>query len=255
MFLYGIKVFLKIEQDRMLHVILYQMGKVGSSTLKESLTKYDLKTLHIHRYFFFNQNEKLNFRFFIYKLRKAITFDYFLIKKRIKVITFYRDPLQRNISSFFQNLKFYFSGEELESLTFEKVRDKFNSIEKIHSTPNNWFEVEFKRKLKIDIFDHPFDRDAGYSVFSKKNIDVFICTTEKINTLKLEFGVFLGVENFELIQKNVGDNKWYKELYNEFKKRYTPPLELLDELYNSKTIKHFYTDKKRIELRSKWENK
>jgi hypothetical protein len=154
-------------------VILYQMGKVGSSSLKESLIQNNIKTLHIHRYYFRTTERALDIKHFILKLRKNFTYNFYIRRKKVKIISFYRDPLARNISSFFQNLDMYFSKNELKNLSYEQLEEKFNNADNIHETPNNWFDLEFNTKLKVDIYQHPINKTKGFTVFSKKNLDFF----------------------------------------------------------------------------------
>lgn len=223
-------------------VILYQMGKVGSSTLKESLSKKNINALHIHRYYFCNNEKPIRLRRLIHKIKSNLIFNSIIKREKAKIITFYRNPLDRNISSFFQNLDIYFSKREFKNLSYKQLEEKFNNASKLFETPTTWFDVEFNKRLEVDIFNYPINKDKGYTIFSKGNIDFFVCTTENINNLEKEFGQFLGITNFKLINKNIGSKKWYYKLYKEFKENYTPPSEMLNKLYNSKTIHHFYTD-------------
>jgi len=233
-------------------VILYQMGKVGSSSLKATLEHYEFKSLHIHRYYFRNNERPTNLKRLIVKARHNTKLNSLLKSKKVKVITLYRDPLPRNISSFFQNLDVYFTKKEMKNLNYEKLKQKFNTSFRFHNTPNNWFDIELKRKLDIDVFEFPFDKEKGYSIIKKGNIELLVCTTSKINTLEKEFAQFLELDEFKLINKNVGNNKWYRDLYKEFKDKYKPSEEILSKLYESKTINHFYLASIIKTMRNKW---
>lgn len=229
------------------------MGKVGSSSLRGTLDRYKFRSLHIHRYYFSN-NERppINPKPLWWKLKYNTTLERFLKADKVKVITFYRDPLPRNISSFFQNLDIYFSRRERRRLTFEILEKKFNESFRFHNTPNNWFDFELKRKLGIDIFETPFDKERGFTIIKKNNIELFVCITNKISSLEGELASFLEIEEFKLISENVAENKWYKDLYKEFKKKYKPSEEMLETLYSSKTINHFFSPKTIEALKNKW---
>lgn len=237
-------------------VILYQMGKVGSSTLKQSLNLYKIKTMHVHRFYFSNNERPLNFKDRLQKIKHNLVINKILKNEaqELKIITFYRDPLSRNISSFFQNLNYYFSSNELKQLNFEILKNKFNNSHQLHQTPNNWFDLEFKRKTGIDIFKHPFNKEKGYTTIKDKQINIFVCTTNNINKLENELGQFLELQNFKIHNDNIGDNKWYKELYTEFKQRYIPKQNMINTLYDSETIKHFFSTEKINELKTRWIN-
>ncbi|WP_417558838.1 putative capsular polysaccharide synthesis family protein [Mesoflavibacter zeaxanthinifaciens] len=233
-------------------VIVYQMGKVGSSTLKNSLEENDIPALHIHRYFFKNTERPNTLKLLPHKLKNRVVFNRFLKGDKVKIITFYRDPLSRNISSFFQNLDVYFKTSEFENLDYKILEERFNKAINLHDTPNNWFDLEFKKKLNIDVFKYPFNKQKGYTLISKGNIEVFLCVTNKINHLETELGDFLELDDFKLNNSNIGDKKWYKDLYIEFKERYKPTTKMLDTLYGSNTINHFYNDDEINRMKSRW---
>ncbi len=240
----------------MVPVMLYQMGKVGSSTLKHSLNKFNVDNMHVHRFYFSHKERPLSIKDRLQKLKHNYLMNKFLNNKKqeFKIITFYRDPLPRNISSFFQNLEYYFTSKELAHLDYETLVKAFNNSNQIHETPNNWFDLEFKRKTGIDIFKHPFDKEKGYSVIKNGHVSVFVCTTNNINNLESELGAFLDIPKFKIYNDNVGDQKWYKDLYAEFKKNYQPSKAMIDSLYNSNTIHHFYSENEIHKLKNKWLN-
>jgi len=236
----------------MTSVILYQMGKVGSSSLKGTLNHYKFKSLHIHRYFWTNNERPVSLMPFLLKLKQNRILKKLLKAEKVKVITFYRDPLPRNISSFFQNLDIYFSKKERKNLSYEILKHKFNSSFRFHDTPNNWFDLELKRKLNLDIFEIPFDKEKGFVIIKKGSVEVFVCITNKLNTLENELAEFLEVDEFKLLSKNIGEEKWYRKHYKEFREKYKPTQEMLDQLYKSKTINYFFTPNQIETLRNKW---
>lgn len=232
------------------------MGKVGSSTLKHSLNMFNVDNMHVHRFYFSDKERPLSIKDKLQKFKHNFLMNKFLSNKdqEFKIITFYRDPLSRNISSFFQNLEYYFKPQELKNLNYETLVEKFNKSYQIHETPNNWFDLEFKRKTGIDVFKHPFDKEKGYSVITKGHVSVFLCTTNNINNLESELGEFLEIPDFKIHNDNVGDQKWYKDLYAEFKKNYQPSKEMVNSLYDSATIHHFFSNEKIHKLKNKWLN-
>ncbi|WP_223032322.1 putative capsular polysaccharide synthesis family protein [Hanstruepera marina] len=233
-------------------VIVYQMGKVGSSTLKKSLEENNIPALHIHRFFFTDLERPMKLKLLPHKLKNRSTFNKFLKGEKVKIITFYRDPLSRNISSFFQNLDVYFKRSELKNLDYSILEERFNKAHKIHNTPNNWFDLEFNKRLGINIFNFPFEKEKGYSIINKDNIQVFLCVTDKINHLEKELGGFLEIQDFKLNNSNIGDKKWYKDLYKEFKNKYKPTHQMLDKLYDSNIIKHFYNKEEIFDMKKPW---
>lgn len=228
------------------------MGKVGSSTIKNSLKHLGVPTLHIHRYYFdsFETNEGL--LALLRKIKMRFLYNYYIKNKNAKVITLFRDPLSRNISSFFQNLNFYFKRNQLINLDFNMLRDKFNKLERIHKTPNDWFFSEFLKKTGIDILKHQFDKNKGYIVIKHKKVEYFICTLESLNSLECVIADFIRNKDFRLINENEGHAKWYSNLYNEFKIRYSPSKEMIEALYHCKTTNYFYDKDSINNFKAKW---
>ena len=233
-------------------VVIYQMGKVGSISIRDSLRQFHLNPLHLHRYYWTNNERNLSPRHLFWKTKYNITLDSYLKKDKVKIITIFRDPLSRNISSYFENLDVYFSKKEMKHLDFDTLKDTFNNDFRFHITPNTWFDQELYRKTGINIFDKAFQQTEGYVTIEKENISLFACTTDKINALEKELGEFLNISNFKIQHENSGTDKWYSDLYKEFKNRYKPSEDMLNLLYDSDTIKYFYSAKSINKLRSKW---
>jgi len=93
-------------------IIVYQMGKVGSRSVFESLKESGVKPIfHVHRMIPSNIERVKNG----YRKRNVtplnerigpILYNKILKSKRkAKIITLIREPLGRNISAFFQNLQ------------------------------------------------------------------------------------------------------------------------------------------------------
>lgn len=228
------------------------MGKVGSSTIKNSLECISISALHIHRYFFNSYETKGGTLTFLRKIKSRLLYNYYIKQKDVKVITLFRDPLLRNISSFFQNLERYFSKKQLHSLNFNLLREKFNTLERIHKTPNDWFFSEFLKKTGINILNFPFDKEAGYVIIKHKNVEYFICTLEMLNSLDTKIANFINNEDFRLLNENQGHVKWYSGLYNEFKTKYSPTKDMLKMLYDSRITKYFYDSDTINKFKKNW---
>ena len=84
-------------------------------------------------------------------------------KRRLKVITLVREPVANNISMFFQVLGQYLGPDiDPSACDTDELIDVF--IEKyMHSRPLTWLDAEVKTHFGIDIFQHPFPIEKGYS--------------------------------------------------------------------------------------------
>jgi hypothetical protein len=208
-------------------VIVYQMAKVGSSSVCDSLKMYGIRPVfHVHRF-----NPPVNgYGRRIYK---------HIIKPNRKAdfITLVRDPISRNISNFFGGV----------------IRKKYsNSVnELIHMFPNfvhgnnplTWFDVELKKILNIDIYSYPFPKEKGSLVIENGNFRLLVLKLE-LNDSNIEKAIidFLCIDDdFKLIRTNVSRNKIIGDTYKEFKKKLILPQGYIDQMTNSKYFKHFYS--------------
>ncbi len=245
------------------HVFIYQMGKVGSRSIKYSLEKsnvsaYSHHTLNKHK---INQQlfkcYKIPFIISIYnrihsfrsyrsdKLRFFIDKN----KKNFKVITIVREPISRNESFFFEDLHIPIMHMSNRDWTWSQKRDNINAlIDEYfnffnHSNGINWFDNEIKKHLGIDVYDYEFDKNSGFSIINDRNINLLIIKMEKLRENGEEaIKNFLGLENFNLEEHNLSADKWYSNLLKDFRNQISYSQNFADNLYNSKYLQHFYTE-------------
>jgi hypothetical protein len=253
-------------------LLIYQMGKVGSKSVKKSLEALNLDMPLYHSHLLTKariaETEKQRQKFFRTSrepylrrpwlnqfLRNEI--DKGLSNKKWKIITLTRDPIARNVSTFFENLQVSSTNDsdtliigsdyydispttvelndihELEVLFFEKLH---------HDTPLEFFDRELKAVFGVDVYNNDFPKSTGYQIFNDKIADVLLIRLEDINRCAGEaFKRFLNIDNFKLKNENVGSDKLYSELYTRFKQQITFPKSYIDRFYNSKFMRHFYS--------------
>ena len=69
---------------------------------------------------------------------------------------------------------------------------------------------------------------------------------------KRQIAKFINDENFEIINDNLGIEKKYKDLYNEFLSSIVLPKEFIELQYSSKYAKYFYTKEELDDFANKW---
>ena len=148
-------------------VLVYQMGKVGSTSLTASIEG----AVHLHTLYANPPCKEL------LKLERAtlpmkvLGFFYDLIRqyavklrKEVKIITVIRTPVERNVSMFFQDLPYWYvkykrsnpdvsrfsNGGDIEAM----YEDVFP-----HSYPDEWFDKEIKRLTGCLLYTSPSPRD------------------------------------------------------------------------------------------------
>ena len=128
----------------------------------------------------------------------------------------------------------------------------YESTERELTRMFDWFDERMKVDLGVDIFEEPFDKEKGYAVIKKGNIEIFVYKTEKLRGLENELREFLEVEDFCFRQDNDAKNKPYSLLYQYVKENIKFSKEFLDFYYCDERMKHFYTDEEIESFRKKW---
>lgn len=273
-------------------ILIYQMGGVGSSSIRNSLFRCrDPRTrlvLMCHEFFPIRDRDpdriEIEPEYREYVLREMEhdrrVFERWPLRRRagwllrkwlytqrihdvyvqrgdqLRVITLVRDPVAHNISLFFQVFDQYAgttiarSGYDMEGIT-RLFLDHY-----LHSRPLTWLDAELKRTLGLDVYRHPFPTDQGYAVLSEGRVRLLVLRAELDDAAKAgAIARFLDLEEFEIVRSNVTANKPYAGEYAEFKRRIRIPEPLLDELYESKFARHFYSPEERARFRARWSGK
>jgi len=271
-------------------ILIYQMGKVGSSSIRNSLFRSDdprtRLVLMSHEYFpirnrdperiaiepeyrdmldreiaheqrvyqQFSLRQRMGRRFREKFYAEMIYRRYVQPKRhRLKVMTLIREPVAHNVSMFFQLLGRYIGPDvEASECDTDELIDIF--IEKyMHWRPLTWLDAEVKTNFGIDIYQYPFPAERGYTVISQGKTDLLVLRCEMDDRSK-EHAIanFLGLDEFEIVRSNVRSEKPEAQKYEEFKRRIELPPALLDQMYDSKFSRHFYSREERNRFRERW---
>ena len=226
--------FLPLHNDEI--ILIYQTGKVGSSSVYRSIKKYNRNVLHCHTLRDVCERED--------------DLSQLLNLKSGKIITLVRDPIARRISEMWQNITSWerYSAE----VDFSEI-EKYYFKKRFWVGDAEWFDNQMKKYFKINIYEHPFNTEKGYTVIKQGNIEVLLLTLERLNDLEEVIGNFLGIKGFKLSRDNVGKEKLYRFALQAFKESFTISQEELEELYRkSDYMKHFYSEQEREEFYAKW---
>ncbi len=248
-------------------VLVYQMGKVGSSSIEASLEHCNIPSWHIHT---FDDNEEFQMYrntsdvgcFFDWHIRAAyrLTLSHRLriLKKRdhIKIITLVRDPVATVVSRFFQDLHIQLiEGKKNNAIhgdmdaTLNHLIDAFDNKLR-HDYFTEWFDRELKRQFGVDVMPHLTDPTQTHWRIQEKGCDVLLMKCEAINQSAEVLGAFLDQTDFSLQSSNEASNKWYSALYQRFKETY--PFERLFSLYDAPIYKAVYSDDEIARFKQKW---
>jgi hypothetical protein len=253
-------------------IYIFQMGKVGSSTVYKTLKHLKIKYKIFHIHFLSKNGIKTALDFFnnsksgkipMHIRRSSNIRNYFDLNEKIKVISLVRDPVARVVSDEFQNLNYFNPGLELTSHQDVEIM-KENILKKIKPSNNknefaiNWFDCEFKPALDIDVYNYKFDHIKGFVIINENNVEVLIIQMEKINShLNEALGIFLKddyADKISIQNSNIGSKKRYSKRMREIKNSINFDKQSLDCIYNSKYMRHFYSTEDINLFKDKWMN-
>lgn len=226
--------FLPLYNDEI--ILVYQPGKVASTSIYHSIQSYNRNVLHCHSLNDIESTEG--------DLCKILNI------KSGKIICLVRDPIARTIAAMWQNV----SEVEMYSaeVDFAEIENYFFP-DGFWRYQFRWLDEEIKRYFKIDVFKYSFDKEKGYSLIKEGNIELLLIKMESLNKLKDVIGEFLNIEQFELSKKNVGEEKLYRFAYQEYKKEFYLPKEVLENIYKeNEQMKYFYNEQERNDMYLKW---
>ena len=165
----------------------------------------------------------------------------------VKIITFARDPLKRNISMFFQDITYWMfvAFKKVRNIDYEKnfnFEDLVSCFEKNFNQEYllEWFDRELFKFTGIDVFEDEYQKNWSTKYFERNRFKVLLIKYEEIKNPEviLKINNFLGDE-IDLKSENVSHNKWYGSLYTEFRNNYESSEQLKSILYDSKYARKF----------------
>ena len=223
---YYSKVIDSLKSRKNKPVVVYQMGKVGSSTLCNSLKKIRPRNIDVYHIHVLTE-DSIKALENVYKdnFYKASFFPTHILesqylrkqldkgKKEWKVVTLVREPVSRNISLFFQVLDSGLGYKYEEKLKYMKIDDIVEELQKLfleensgfekyngHEAPLHWFETEIEPTLNIDVFSIEFPHSQGYELYQSDLADLLLIRLENLNECAGEaFKKFLDIDDFTLV--------------------------------------------------------
>lgn len=244
-------------------VLVYQMGKVGSTSLEESLpgsihahTFYSNFTCEPHARQVLNSWwQRAQWRIGEFFKRAAIR-----SRKKVKIISLVRDPYARNVSMFFQDLPHWLCRHmtreagrgvffDNRSVSMSHLFDAFDNAFD-HYYGEAWFDKELFRLTGVDVFSYPFDPQVGHVTIKMGKYEIFIVRLESLSASVGALSAFVGYD-VDLRISNDSAEKWYACVYERFLRAHTPPENYVSSLYESKLASHFYSKSELERLKGK----
>jgi hypothetical protein len=268
------------------------MGKVGSTTVRDSLkhAQVNRPTYHVHSLSgetlqelekslaasFPHSLDNLRHIWRCQRARERVLLgltrsDTLSPAERLQAITLVRDPIARNLSTFFQQVK----AEPLASAgtppTEWRLSSSFFDFDLVlrdndtralselffergwHDFPPLWVDREIEGVLGIDVYATGFPRNQGYDIYHSQKADLLLIRLEDLNHCAARaFKEFLDLDQFSVVSANVGEQKGYASFYRALKSSIVFPKSYLDRIYSSQFAQHFYNEAERQEFKARW---
>lgn len=248
-------------------VLVYQMGKVASQGVSASLEAVGVHTHQIH----FATAAGLAAAEAVYRrrwdatrggaahvwrgqwVRRQMDAD---PSARWQVLTLVRDPVARNLSSFFQiaDLKLQVDvRNHRDEDGLRRLRQEFLETFDEHDVPATWFDRELRAVTGVDLLDEPFDPARGWQLVHGDRADVLVIRFEDLRRcFSQAVEALLGVPDVELVSTNVSGSKDYGPNYRAVQDAITLPDWYLDQQYGSRYARHFYSQDELTAMRARW---
>lgn len=277
----ALRTYYRFQLDRLRGkspLFVHTMGKVGSSSIVRSLRKLELEREVTIYWTHFLSPEGISLLNQLHEkgyggseevpqkekniLASSRVIGQQLMKKepkdkKVKVITLVRDPVATNISGFFQNYAWW--PPELQRRLQEGSTANLDDLSACffsnypHDVPLTWFDIEMTPIFGIDVFSSPFPSEKGYQIYQSERSEALLLKLEKLDEIAVDaLQSFLSINNFRLVKENVGHEKWYSDIYDQFKATVRLPDSYLNKMYRSPFAQHFYREEEINAFMTRW---
>lgn len=238
-------------------ILLYQMAKVGSTSVCRSLEEAGHHPLHVHCLTAKNQRA-MALRYQHIKLKPTHYYVQRLVRPyltwtphRIQVISLVRDPIARYLGGLFQwPICRDIVADDVATMR-GKIADRLSQSEVLRNG-FSWFDQELKQTLGVDVFAEPFDRKNGYRMYRSPRADVLVLKLERLSELLPTIvSDFIGTP-LRSVQANVGRQKRNGVRYAEMKQTLQLPASVCEAIYDHEQIRHFYAEAEIEAFTERW---
>ena len=242
-------------QPENIQILILSGGKTASTTLYNSFKRINSATFHTHH------DEYTNF----YLKSKMTIHDIIEAKRKEKllIISCYREPMYRALSSLFEQHRKLF---KIEAETGTEAMNKFihinnaiirkKFIEFLKNGEESYHPNQDKGRhlgSYIDIYKFPYNKDQGYQIYETDKFKWIYLRFDKIGNFEKIIRENTKYKNFKLFSTNLTKNKSYYEKYLQAQK-FSLPKNVLDLCFkrDEKNLNYFYARDEIKIIKDKW---
>ena len=243
-------------------VIVFQMGKVGSSSVAASFpTDHHRVVIHTHHLSALRVDEAVSYaratglpvrRHFFHA--RVAAHNVVESGRPFKVISLVREPVGRSVSKFFHDFeRFVGCPAEHSDHSMDEIIEIFLANEAHIDDEAHWFEHQFEPALGVDVYAEAFDPAVGSAQFTAGAGTVLLMRLELDDADKERvIADFLGEPGFTLDSANVGEARGDGDGYRQFKAEAKLPADYLERKLTSRFATHFYSADERAAIADRW---
>jgi putative capsular polysaccharide synthesis protein len=245
----GVELYGRLYIVQQIPLLIYTVGRTGSTSLRYSLQKYGVFAIHIQSLQPTQINNPRKPRSWKWVSQHIIE-----AHRPCRIIVSIRDPMGMLTSGFYSKIRrFGDSSRSLDEYTVDELvglfRDSLIDEQKKKALINwylDWFDDDFLPSTGIDIYQFPFPADIGYMRINQGNMDVVVMRAEIGDDQKVAIiSNLIERKNFVLERYRTAEQKGVGVHVSEFRSRLILPRAVLDEIYNSRYAQHFLTAEER----------
>jgi len=230
-----------------LDYLVYSSHKSATQSLTKTLNTNGFKAVHCHLL----RDIGLNNHSFLQYLDSYVEKN----QKKINIISIFREPIERHISSFFQyygsrplvskevesmeeTIIFQSSLEELQNMFITEIKEK-----SLKGIEESLFEMAYSLTI-LPIEDLEYNAEHGLNSIETKHITLHYCRFDHL-TQKMAFLLErLTGQSIEEKPTNLSHLKWYSDIYSQFKASLQIPEAVIEARYKDKKnlINIFYNN-------------
>lgn len=247
--------------------LVYQMGKVGSSSVIAGLRQAGLQATSFQIHFLSNDinvhkktHRDAGHTLCPVHLLEGQQLRTRVVQKKIpvKVISLVRDPVAVFISNLFQNpLLSGFrglsqQGHPIADAVRQEVTQKILAADAFDYI-NNWFDREMRQVFGIDVFEQPFCKQTGWQVYRSDRAELLLLQLEKLDDEGWSAISTYCSHDVSRAVKNSRVASPHGQLYDEILNTVKFNEKFLTGIYSSKFASHFYSEEDLNTFRQKWQ--
>lgn len=246
------------------YVVIHQMGKVGSTSIREALNVHpqintdrvaNTHRLSVEHLGFATSTRQIMGRPLDQHHEEGLRVRRWMDESEapIRLICPFREPVARTVSGFFYQLDTFARPLRLgtETTTQELLTAFYRGVH--HLVPVTWFDEELFSPFGINVYAEPFDHDRGWVVRRAGRFEVLLLRSDVSDMVKAEaVAEFLQIEPFEIGRANTGEEVAHAELYKRFRAEATLDPRYLDWVYSTRFARHFFTAEAIAGFRERW---